>query len=110
MEELKSIRPEAFASLDFSTVTLLDLREPDEVLVSGIQGAINIPFSEIGKKLDAVPKDRPVYVFCRTGDWSEEVTELLLDRGMMHGTWRAATKRSLPCSGKQSLFTLMPQD
>lgn len=81
MEELKSIRSEAFASLDFSTVTLLDLREPDEVLVSGIQGAINIPFSEIGKKLDTVPKDKPVYVFCRTGDWSEEVTELLSDRG-----------------------------
>lgn len=81
MEELKSIRPEAFASLDFSAVTLLDLREPDEVLVSGIQGAINIPFSEIGKKLDTVPKDKPVYVFCRTGDWSEEVTELLSDRG-----------------------------
>lgn len=81
MEELKSIRPEAFASLDFSAVTLLDLREPDEVLVSGIQWAINIPFSEIGKKLDTVPKDKPVYVFCRTGDWSEEVTELLTDRG-----------------------------
>lgn len=81
MEEQKSIRPEEFAALDFHTVTLLDLREPDEVLVSGIQGAINIPFSQIGKLLDTVPRDKPVYVFCRTGDWSGEVTELLSDRG-----------------------------
>lgn len=81
MEDLNSISAEQFAALDFSTVTLLDLREKDEVLVSGIDGAINISFSEISKKLDTVPKDKPVYVFCRTGDWSEEVTELLIDRG-----------------------------
>lgn len=81
MDEQKSISAEQFAALDFDTVTLLDLREADEVLVAGIHGAINIPFSEIGKNLDTVPKDKPVYVFCRTGDWSEEVTELLTDRG-----------------------------
>ena len=81
MDEVKSISAEQFAALDFHTVTLLDLREADEVLVAGIEGAINIPFLEIGKKLDTIPKDKPVYVFCRTGDWSEEVTELLADRG-----------------------------
>lgn len=81
MEELKCISAEQFASLDFSAVTLLDLREKAEVMVAGIERAINIPFSEIGKALDTVPKDKPVYVFCRTGDWSEEVTELLTERG-----------------------------
>ena len=81
MDELKRISAEQFAALDHSTVTLLDLREKAEVLVAGIDSAINIPFSEIGKRLDTVPKDKPVYVFCRTGNWSEEVTELLTDRG-----------------------------
>ena len=81
MDEVKNISAKAFAALDFDTVTLLDLREADEVLVAGIDGAINIPFSEIGKKLDTVPRGKPVYVFCRTGDWSEEVAELLADRG-----------------------------
>ena len=37
----KHITAEQFSKLDFDTVTLLDLREPDEVLVSGIEGAIN---------------------------------------------------------------------
>ena len=81
MDEVKRISAEQFAALDHSAVTLLDLREKAEVLVAGIDSAINIPFSEIGKRLDTVPKDKPVYVFCRTGDWSEEVTELLTDRG-----------------------------
>lgn len=79
--EVKNISAEDFAGLDFSKVTLLDLREKDEVLVSGIEGAINIPFSQVSKRLDDVPKELPVYVFCRTGDWSEEVAEILTDRG-----------------------------
>ena len=79
--EVKNISAEEFSKLDFSKVTLLDLREKDEVLVSGIEGAINVPFSQIGSGLDRVPKDLPVYVFCRTGDWSEEVAEILLERG-----------------------------
>lgn len=79
--EVKQITAEEFAKLDFSKVTVLDLREEDEVLVSGIEGAIHIPFSQVSKRLDEVPKDLPVYVFCRTGDWSEEIAEILLDRG-----------------------------
>ncbi|MBQ8163045.1 MAG: DsrE/DsrF/DrsH-like family protein [Clostridia bacterium] len=79
--EVKNISAEDFAKLDFSRVTLLDLREEAEVLVAGIDGAINIPFSQTARRLDEVPKDIPVYVFCRTGDWSEEVAEILADRG-----------------------------
>lgn len=79
--KVKEISAKEFLKLDFSKVTLLDLREPDEVLVAGINGAINIPFSQIGKRLSDVPTNLPVYVFCRTGDWSEEVAEILTDRG-----------------------------
>ena len=79
--EVQNISAEDFAKLDFSNVTLLDLREEDEVLVAGIEGAINIPFSQISKRLSDVPTDKPVYAFCRTGDWSEEVAEILAERG-----------------------------
>lgn len=79
--EVKNISAEEFAKLDFSRVTLLDLREEAEVLVAGIDGAINIPFSQTARRLDEVSKELPVYVFCRTGDWSEEVAEILADRG-----------------------------
>ena len=79
--EYRNISAEDFAKLDYSTVTLVDLREPDEVIVSGIEGAINIPFSNFAKGLEDVPKDKPVYVFCREGSFSEEVAEILADRG-----------------------------
>ena len=77
----KHISAEEFANIDRDKVILVDLREPDELLVSGIVSAINIPFSGGFDKLDTIPKDKPVIVFCRVGDWSEEVAEILSDRG-----------------------------
>ena len=77
----KHISAEEFSKLDYDKFTLLDLREPDEVLVNGIDSAINMPFSEGFGRLDTIPKDKPVVVFCRVGDWSEEVAEILADRG-----------------------------
>lgn len=79
-EEYKKISAGEFLNLDFKNVTLVDLREPDEVLVDGIEGAINIPFSKFATELDKVPKDKPVYVYCREGSFSEEVAEILADR------------------------------
>ncbi len=77
----KNISAGDFAGVDFGKVTIVDLREPDEVLVKGFEGALNIPFSEFYSKLDNVPKDKPVYVICRTGDFSEEIAEILDERG-----------------------------
>lgn len=80
-ESVKSISIEDFLKLDKTKVTLVDLREPDEVLIKGLEGAVNIPFSKISGELSRLPKDKAVYVICRTGDFSEEVTEILTDRG-----------------------------
>lgn len=80
-EEFKTITAKEFSELDYSKYTLVDLREPDELIVSSIEGAINIPFSQFATKLDTVPKDKPVIVYCRVGDFSEQIAEILADRG-----------------------------
>ncbi|KAB8288990.1 pyridine nucleotide-disulfide oxidoreductase [Bifidobacterium ramosum] len=80
-DEYRHITPADFAALDHDTVTLLDLREPDEVIVHPVKDAINIPFDQIGQRLGSVPTGKPVVVFCRVGDWSEQVCEILADRG-----------------------------
>ena len=58
MDEIRHIQAADFAALDFDSINILDLREPDEFLVNGIDGAVNIPFSRIGKDLDLVPSDK----------------------------------------------------
>ena len=77
----KTITAKEFAALDYSDYTLVDLREPDELLVSGIEGAINIPFSKFATQLDTIPKEKPVIVYCHVGDFSEQIAEILADRG-----------------------------
>ncbi|PJM72664.1 sulfurtransferase [Bifidobacterium primatium] len=79
--EVRQMTPEEFAGLDYSSVTLLDLREPHEVAAHGIPGALNVPFDPLPHVLRNVPKDKPVVVYCREGSWSEEVAEILADRG-----------------------------
>ena len=80
MSEVKNFSAKDFYKIDLKNSTLLDVREPSEVLVRPVNGAIQIPFFELSKRIDSIPKDKPVYVFCTTGDRSEQVAEILADR------------------------------
>ena len=96
MDEIKHISVEEFLKLERNSLTLLDLREPDQVLLGAVEGAVNIPFSRVGKELERLPKDKPVYVFCQEGSLSTEITEQLQDWGYdatnLDGGWRAWKK------------------
>ncbi len=73
--------PEEFLDLDPETVTLVDLREPEDVSVYPLGGALLMPFSKGFGAIDSIPKDKPVLVFCKFGSYSELFAEILLDRG-----------------------------
>ena len=47
--------------------TILDVRTVAEYDYWHIPEAINIPYTELRARLDEVPKDRPVYAYCRSG-------------------------------------------
>lgn len=49
---------------------IIDVREADEYELSHIVGAKNIPLSEIRDRLSEIPKDRPVYLHCRSAQRS----------------------------------------
>ena len=78
---MKSINAVEIKCLDTGKVLLLDLRSREEFERNGIKGSVNVPFDQISSGLSKLPKDKPVYVLCRTGDLSEEVAEILEDRG-----------------------------
>jgi rhodanese-related sulfurtransferase len=46
---------------------LLDVRTLSEFERSHVVGALNIPVDELRFELDALPKDRPIAVYCRSG-------------------------------------------
>jgi rhodanese-related sulfurtransferase len=46
---------------------LIDVREPAEYRSGHIDGAVNIPLRELSDRLDEIPSDRPVVLYCSTG-------------------------------------------
>lgn len=61
---------------------LIDVREPWEWAVSNLEdrGARLIPLGELPGRLDEVPADREVVVYCRSGQRSEKAARLLRER------------------------------
>lgn len=62
-------------------VTLLDVRTPLEHETWHIPGSVNIPLPELRGRLAEVPRDRPVYTYCRSGFRSYLAYRILRQRG-----------------------------
>ena len=52
---------------DLSKVSLIDVRTADEASLGSLPGAINIPLDELRARMNEIPTDRPVYLFCEVG-------------------------------------------
>ena len=61
--------------------TLVDVRTADEYKSGYIPGAINISVQELSGKLNKIPKDKPVVVYCRSGSRSSQAARTLLGAG-----------------------------
>jgi rhodanese-related sulfurtransferase/DNA-binding transcriptional ArsR family regulator len=46
-------------------VTVLDVRPPEEYAAGHIRGAINVPLTELAKRLDDIPRDKEIVAYCR---------------------------------------------
>ena len=52
---------------DPSAVTLLDVRTELEFGLGSLPGAVNIPLDDLRNRLDELPADKPIFVFCGVG-------------------------------------------
>ncbi|WP_036920999.1 FAD-dependent oxidoreductase [Propionicicella superfundia] len=78
---------------------LLDVRTVGEFAAGTIPGAVNVPLDEVRERLDEIPVDAEVLVFCAVGQRGHSATRLLaqagrtvrnLDGGIK--TWRAGVR------------------
>jgi molybdopterin/thiamine biosynthesis adenylyltransferase/rhodanese-related sulfurtransferase len=72
------VAPSQLAAVD---ATIIDVREPYEFAGGAIEGARLIPLSEIPSRLDEIPRDRDVVVYCQSGSRSARAVEILRDAG-----------------------------
>ena len=60
---------------------LLDVREPDEFARGHLEGATNVPLTQLRKRIGEVPRDREVWVYCAAGQRAYFAQRLLRQRG-----------------------------
>jgi NADPH-dependent 2,4-dienoyl-CoA reductase/sulfur reductase-like enzyme/rhodanese-related sulfurtransferase len=60
---------------------LLDVREPVELAVERVPGAVNIPLGQLRARLGELPRDREILVICRSGQRAYYATRLLVQHG-----------------------------
>ena len=60
---------------------LLDVREPSELAVESVPGAVNIPLGQLRARLGELPRDREILVICRSGQRAYYATRILLQNG-----------------------------
>jgi NADPH-dependent 2,4-dienoyl-CoA reductase/sulfur reductase-like enzyme/rhodanese-related sulfurtransferase len=80
-KEFKQIHVDQVRGLVENNAFLMDIREKPEFERGHIKSAVNIPLSELRDRLQEIPGDRPVYVYCRTGQRSYNAVLALQNSG-----------------------------
>lgn len=60
---------------------ILDVREPFEISLGTIEGSVNIPLGEIRKRINELPKNKTIYVYCQVGQRGYVACRLLSQLG-----------------------------
>ena len=80
---LKNLRTEQFQE-ELETNrnhVLIDVREPGEVKRGYIAGAVNIPLSQIKRRVGEIPAEKSIYLYCQSGMRSKQAARILQKSG-----------------------------
>ncbi|MDD2235418.1 MAG: rhodanese-like domain-containing protein [Desulfitobacteriaceae bacterium] len=72
-------------------IQIVDLRSAQDFAKGHVKGAINIPFKEVNKHFTEFAKDKPVFVYCYTGQTAGQTVAVLNVLGInarsVHAGW-----------------------
>ena len=79
--DFKQVHASDIRSLVEKEACIIDVREEDEYNLSHIKSAVNIPLSQLRQRTEELPKDKPLYLHCRSGQRSYNATLALKNLG-----------------------------
>lgn len=96
--------PELSERLKSNHLKLLDVREPHELEISALPGAVNIPLGELASRLSELDSAEEMVVFCKRGSRSARAIEVLSSAGFKKmknlkggiNAWAEEVDKSLP--------------
>lgn len=63
------------------SLTIVDVREPDELRIASVEGTRDLPMSQARAWIDTLPKDGELVIMCHHGARSAQVAMALAQRG-----------------------------
>lgn len=73
--------PTAWKAVRNDGAVILDVREPEELDEVAIPDATHIPLGQLSAEADELPRDRDLFVICRSGVRSAYATQFLVQSG-----------------------------
>jgi NADPH-dependent 2,4-dienoyl-CoA reductase/sulfur reductase-like enzyme/peroxiredoxin family protein/rhodanese-related sulfurtransferase/TusA-related sulfurtransferase len=110
---VRTISWEEVNASNSSDLFLLDVRTPAEFATGSMPGAINIPQANLRERLDEIPRDKKVIVFCRVGLIAYNASRVLEAHGFTnhynlsggYETWHIATLPQVAAVKMEHLHT-----
>ncbi|MBS3967048.1 MAG: rhodanese-like domain-containing protein [Truepera sp.] len=78
---IAAVSPQQAQALHAQGVHFIDVREVEEFAQVRIPGAQLIPLSELDLRFGEIPQDRPVVLYCRSGNRSGQAVAWLMSQG-----------------------------
>lgn len=79
--DYKQVPVSAARGLVEANAYIIDVREEREFANGHLKNAINLPLSQLRNRMDEVPKDRPVFLYCLTSLRSYNAARALQNKG-----------------------------
>jgi len=84
IEEIRPISPEEVNEIikNGEDYLILDVRSKEEYDPGHLEGAMLFPVSELEDRLDELPVDKPIIVYCKSGGRSRTAANILVENGL----------------------------
>jgi len=60
---------------------LLDVRQPVELVIESVPGAVNIPIGQLRSRMEELPKDKEIHLICRSAQRAYYAQRMLAQHG-----------------------------
>ncbi len=98
---IKTVKWTDIDTVDSPEVFLLDVRTPAECATGMMSGAVSIPLASLRQRLDEIPRDKKIILYCRVGLLSYPAARVLTANGFNnvfnlsggYETWHVATTK-----------------
>lgn len=101
---MQTLTPQQFSDKRAQGITILDVRQPEEIALAQLPGSVNIPLNSLPSRVHELDSEQPIAVLCHHGVRSEMAAQFLERQGFSDvshlaggiDAWSLEMDRSVP--------------